>query len=162
MASRHGIVSAEAADDLKQVQAALADAPDELKRLIGDTARSQLTGAWRQELTKRPASRAQKRFVTSGAVASPFASGLTVRTGDPKLVKAYEFGTNDREKKSTYRSTSRRGRSYQVTRRTRRQLPTRRAGGWIAYPAANSLGTRVFAMWAQITLLATARAARGE
>ncbi|WP_157001431.1 hypothetical protein [Agromyces laixinhei] len=153
MASRHGIVSAEAADDLRAVKSAVAAAPAELQRLLADTAADQLSAAWGEELAKRPASRAQQFFVLYGARALPFADGLRVETGDetdPGLTRAYEFGTKDREKVTTYRRRSPKGRVHSVTRHTRRQLPQRRAGGYIAYPAANKLGARVFNMWAEL------------
>jgi hypothetical protein len=153
--SRHGIVSAEAATDLLAVTQAVTAAPAELGRLLAATAASQLSGAWADELGKRPASAAQRKFVLAGARAIPNANGLRVETGDDFGINApmsriYEFGTNDRDKLTTYRRRSPKGRAHYVTRHTRRQLPARRAGGYIAYPAANALGTRAFAMWAQI------------
>lgn len=156
MASRHGIVSAEAADDLRGVQRALDAAPAELRRLLDATAAEQLSGAWFDELSKQPATPAQAKFVLAEASAIPNAAGLTVTTGDDwgidaPMARIYEFGTKDQEKVTTYkRRNPRTGRSSYVTRHTRRQLPARRAGGYIAYPAANKLGARVFAMWAQI------------
>lgn len=154
MASRHGIVSAEAAEDLRAVQASLQAAPAELQRLLHDTAGDQLSGAWHDELGKQPTlNAAQSKFVLKDAEALPTATGLTVSTGETRedLGRIYEFGTKDREKTTTYfRRGSPKRRAGMVTRRTRRQLPDRKAGGHIAYPAANKLGTRVFAMWGQL------------
>lgn len=149
--SRHGIVSAEAAADLDAVQRAVSAAPAELERLIAATSAQQLSGAWREELTKRPASGPQRKFVLAGAQAIPFAAGLTVTTGDGELARVFEFGTKDRERRATYtRRHPKSGRAHSVTRRTRRQLPQRRAQGHIAYPAANATGARVFRMWVQL------------
>lgn len=150
MASRHGIVSAEAAADLRAVQRAIAAAPAELDRLLADTAAEQLSSAWTEELAKRPASGPQRKFVLAGARAIPFADGLRVETGEGELARVFEFGTNDREQYTTYRRRSPKGRTHSVTRRTRRQVPPRRAGGYIAYPAANRVGARVFNMWAEL------------
>lgn len=149
MASRHGIVSAEAAEDLRAVQSRLEAAPEDLRRLLHDTAAEQLTRAWSDELDKRPATPQQRKFVLDNPSATPHALGLWVATGHPQLWPPFEFGTNDRESKTTYvmRAGTKRVR---VTRRTRRQLPVRRAAGYIAYPAANSLGTRAFNMWAEL------------
>ena len=148
--SRHGIVSAEAAEDFRGVQRAIDAAPDELARLLSATAADQLSGAWADELAKRPATPAQRRFVLAGARTIPHAGGLRAETGDGELARVFEFGTNNRETYTTYRRRSPKGRTHSVTRRTRRQIPPRRAGGYIAYPAANRLGTRAFAMWAQL------------
>jgi len=150
MAGRHGIVSAEAAADLRAVRRAIDAAPEELQRLLGATAAEQLSGAWHDELEKRPATPAQRKFVLAGAVAIPFANGLRVETGDGELARVYEFGTKDQDKRTTYRRRSPKGRSHTVTRRTRRQIPPRRPAGYIAYPAANALGARAFSMWAQL------------
>lgn len=151
MASRHGIVGAEAAADLRAVRRAVAEAPAELERLLTATAGQQLSGAWREELAKRPASRPQRKFVLAGAEARPGAASLSVTTGDGEMARIYEFGTNNRETTTTYRRRNpRTGRASFVTRRTRRQIPQRRAGGYIAYPAANALGSRVFRMWVQL------------
>lgn len=150
MASRHGIVSAEAADDLRAVSRAIEAAPEELQRLLAATASEQLSSAWLDELGARPATGAQQKFVLAGARALPFANGLRVETGDGELARVFEFGTNDRDHVTTYRRRSPKGRSHRVTRHTRRQIPPRKAGGYIAYPAANKLGVRVFAMWAQL------------
>ncbi|UOE43745.1 hypothetical protein [Agromyces larvae] len=154
--SRHGIVSAEAAADLQAVTRAVRAAPAELARLLDATAREQLSGVWGEELGKRPASGAQQKFVLAEAEAIPNAAGLTVTTGDDwghnaPLPRIYEFGTKNRDKTTTYRRRiPGTRRTTSVTRRTRRQLPERRAQGWIAYPAANATGARVFRMWAQL------------
>jgi hypothetical protein len=163
MAGRHGFVSAAAADDLRRVQAALTAAPAELRGLLADTASSQLSAAWGQELDRvSPFSAAQEKFVKAGAEARPFGSGLTVITGEPRddLGRKFEFGTNNREAYSTY-ARRRNGKTESVTRRTRRALPPRALGGYIAYPAARKLGSRVFNMWAELIYKVTAEAAEG-
>lgn len=152
MASRRGIVSAEAGKDLIAATAAINRAPAEIRRLIADTSRSQLSGAWAQELDKRPAfNGAQEKFVREGSRAIPFGSGITVRTGNPSFSRPFEFGTVNREFERTYVKKD----GTKVTRRTRRQMPERRKAGWIAYPAANALGARAMRMWAQIAVKVT-------
>lgn len=154
--ARHGIVSAKAADDLRAVQRAVAAAPAELERLLADTASTQLSAGWIEELDRRQATAPQRKFVLAGAAALPNATGLRVTTGDNggtghPMARIYEFGTKDREVKSTYmRRIPGTGRRSQVTRRTRRQLPARKPSGYIAYPAANKLGGRVFNMWVEL------------
>lgn len=150
--SRHGIVSAAAASDLTAAMAAVAEAPAEVRRLIRDTARQQLTPAWGQELAKRPAyNDAQEKFVTEGHVAEPFNSGIALRTGSATLSKSFEFGTKDQNFTRTLRTRG--GKSF--TRHTRRQMPPFRKSGWIAWPAANKFGNRAMRMWAQIAVKVT-------
>lgn len=150
MASRHGIVSAEAAADLRAVNRAVAAAPAELRRLLDATAAEQLSAGWQEELSRFDATPAQRKFVLAGAEARPGPASLNVTTGRGELARVFEFGTDDRERFTTYRRRGRNGRSHSVTRRTRRQVPPRRAGGYIAYPAANRLGARVFQMWGEL------------
>lgn len=151
MASRHGIVSAEASEDLVAVQTRLAAAPATLQQLLDATASEQLSRAWGEELDRADATPAQDKFVTAGAAADPTSAGLIVRTGHPDLWAPFEFGTNDQEKTTTYYRRGNPNRSAgMVTRRTRRQLPPRKPSGYVAYPAANRLGTRVFKMWREL------------
>lgn len=150
MVSRHGIVSAEASEDLRAVQTRLQAAPDELRTLLTATAADQLSRAWGEELDKQPATPQQKHWILWGTTATPSAAGLYVRTGD-WLWPAFEFGTKDRDKRTTYfRRGGPQRRAGTVTRRTRRQLPEHKKSGHVAYPAANKLGTRVFHMWAEL------------
>lgn len=151
MASRHGIVSAEAAEDLVAVRTRLDAAPARLRQLLDATAAEQLSRAWDEELDRGEATPAQDEFIRTGAVADPIAGGLIARTGHPDLWAPFEFGTNDREKTTTYyRSGTAKRQGGTVTRRTRRQLPPRKPGGYVAYPAGNRLGTRVFKMWREL------------
>jgi len=147
--SRHGIVSAQAGDDARAVAQSLTRAPAELRRLLDDTAAQQLSGAWFEELSRRPASPQQAKFVLADSAAMPMSAALRVSTGEPResLGRIFEFGTNNRDSVTAVRGTSKR-RAH--TRHAARQLPRRRPGGYIAYPAANKLGSRVFAMWAQL------------
>lgn len=147
--SRHGIISAQAGEDLRAVQSALTKAPAELRRLLDDTAAQQLSGAWFDELSKRPASPQQQKFVLADSAALPMSGGLRVSTGERResLGRIFEFGTKDRNTVTVIRGSSKR-RAH--SRHASRQVPQRKPGGYIAYPAANALGKRVFAMWGQL------------
>lgn len=148
MASRHGIVSAEASADLRAAMRALDTAPGRLRQLLDATAREQLSAAWTEELAASNPTKPQAAFITRSSSAVPISNGLIVGAGDHLLTKPYEFGANDRDTSTTYRRRNRvSGGDHEVTRRTRRQLPEHKAGGYIAYPSANRLGSRVFKMW---------------
>lgn len=146
--ARHGIVSAEAGADLRAAVRALDRAPQKLQGLIDATSREQLGAAWFEELAASGGTKPQEAFITRSASVVPMRTGLLVGAGDSILTKPYEFGTNDREVKNTYQRANPSGNGkHTVTRRTRRQLPERKLGGYVAYPAANRLGSRVFKMW---------------
>lgn len=149
---RHGIVAAEAAANMRAALASMSRVPAEVRRLIHDTAADQLSRAWGEELDKRPAfNAAQEKFVKHGHEALPSASGLWLYTGHGSLARPFEFGTNNREATKRYKAPiGKNKKRVTVTRRTRRQIPPRKADGWIAYPAARASGRRVMAMWAQI------------
>lgn len=148
MASRHGIVSAEAGGDLRAASRAFDSASSRLQTLIQATGRQQLTGAWGEELRVGGGSRAQQMFVTQPHSVIPFANSVVAGTGDSELTRPYEFGANDRDEYAEYTRRNRNNDgSHTVRRRTKRQLPERKPGGWLAYPAANRFGSRVFKMW---------------
>lgn len=69
----------------------------------------------------------------------------------------WEFGA-DREKKTRYISRQRTsGRAMDVYRRTRRQMPPRKANGWFLHPAVAEATPTLVAMWVR----AVADVARG-
>lgn len=148
MASRHGIVSAEAGQDLRAASRALATAGAKLRSLIDATSRQQMSAAWGEELEAGGGTKAQRKFVAQPHAVIPGNNSLFAGTGDSILTKPYEFGTDDRDAYSEYdRSNIKNSGTHRVRRRTKRQLPERRAGGHLAIPAANRLGSRVFRMW---------------
>lgn len=61
------------------------------------------------------------------------------------------FGA-DQEKTSTYSATSNKGKRYDVTRRTRRQLRPRNKKGYVVYPAAAEMIPKIAALWVQTTV----------
>lgn len=71
-------------------------------------------------------------------------SGGLVPTDD---WKAYEFG-GKRGLTKKYRGR-RGGKTFDVTRHTKRQLPEFKKGGRVLYPAVADIAPRVFALWAQ-------------
>lgn len=149
-----GILYGEPAQDLVKVRSSLSVLPDDIKRTIFDASSTQLSAGWGEELSKSaPYSPGQAAIVTSGNRVIPHSMGLSAETGfaHPNLTRQYEFGTLNREEFHTYTRQNRKspGR-HSVTRRTKRQLPTRSQTGWIAYPAAGRLGSRVFNMFLQI------------
>lgn len=66
---------------------------------------------------------------------------------------AIEFGVGNRQRVTTYEATSVKGRRFTVHKRhTRRQLPPRRANGWVFYPAAAEAIPRIAALYAQTAM----------
>lgn len=149
-----GVLYGEPAQDLVEVRSRLSALPDDIKRTIFDASSTQLSAGWGEELSKSaPYSPGQASIVKSGNRVIPHSMGMTAETGfaHPDITRQYEFGTLNREEFHTYRRRNRKNAgTHDVTRRTKRQLPTRSQTGWIAYPAAGRLGSRVFGMFLQI------------
>lgn len=170
MASRayNGIVSPESTKDLLAVRDAFTQYGPEVQRRIESAGREQLTRAWTEELGKRTGANPQQASIIKAfpLVAVSTFSVVAATGGMGKLAfltRASEFGA-DREafKPARYprRGTTQRAGSY--PRRTRRQLPSLSARGWIAYPAAGAWAKRVYAMYLEIAVLIGHQAAEGD
>lgn len=156
-------ISANSSREVRATVQAMKLFPTELRRVIRLYTKSELGSAWLEELEKPAASKIQKRVLVrtarvavsdqnvmlkSATVGRPL-GGLMSKPSD--LAQAYEFG-GDRNKVQSYRTRSRKGTSYTVTRHTQRQLPARRRGGYIVYPAAAKFIPRAAKLWVQTTV----------
>ena len=113
-----------------------------LQQRAGTALESKVLGA-----TARVTVSNQNVTLKSATVGRSLSGGLAPKVNYP----AVEFGA-DRGATSTYRTRSRRGKSYTVTRHTRRQLKPPRRGGYVVYPTAQSLIPRFAALWVQTTV----------
>jgi hypothetical protein len=66
-----------------------------------------------------------------------------------ELIRPAEFGTTRRDKYTKYNRRSPKGTVHPVVRRTSRQLPTRRRGGYVVYPAAGAASKRLVSLSVQ-------------
>jgi hypothetical protein len=121
--------------------------------------RTALLPEWQKGLNERAESRVEHRVLastgrvkmsnqnvrlSSATVGRKLSGGL-----DPKTMSAaVEFGA-DRNKKVTYSARSRKGKTYQVTRRTRSQFRSPQRGGYVVYPTAKALIPRFASLWVQ-------------
>ena len=144
-----GVVGAEASADLRRVREEFAKVPGDVASKIASSTREQLSDAWTQELSKQQGySKSQRTMVTGMARVIPHASGLSAYTGLP-LAREFEFGALNRDEFKTY--TGRRGSTtFPVTRRTKKQMPTRSQTGWVAYPVAAKVANRAARLWMQL------------
>jgi hypothetical protein len=112
-------------------------------RALVDTARATVSN---QNITLR-----------SGGVGRALSGGLLPK----RDAHAVEFG-GDRNAKVAYRSTSVRGRSFTVTRRTKAQLRPRRRSGYVFFPTIAELAPRILSLWVQTTVRTLAEALEGK
>lgn len=141
---------------------------DVRKQVLAQT-RGVASAAWREEVADAAQSRMDELVLAKGARMNVGARPTLVAATSRRplrggLVPAeewrpFEFGASKgREATTTYRTTSRGGRQYQVTRRTRRQLPPFRKGGRVLFKAVAASGPRMFALWTQTTIRAVIEA----
>lgn len=116
---------------------------------------------WQKGLRERARSRAQNRVLVDTARVTVSNQNVSLKSAtigrslvgglNPKTEwAAFEFGA-DREKTTTYEAI-RGNKRFKVTRRTRRQLPSRSRSGWVVFPTAADLIPRLASLWYQTTI----------
>lgn len=136
--------------------------PKEVKNNLRKYQRIETTPIWKEEMSssvsKHAGSTVQKMIFKTNNVKAGAVITLRAGTGSRKLsggartsdlVRQYEFGTNARDYRTKYYRRSKNGGKHTVTRATRRQLPARRSGGWVAYPAAKRALPRITSLTVQ-------------
>ena len=128
---------------------------------INKQVRAVVTPVWKGEVDKRAQSSMDRVVLAKGTrVASGTSPTLVAASSGRALSgglkpstdwKAFEFGAK-RNEKLKYRSKSSKGKSYVVTRRTKRQLPDFKKGGRVLFPAVTEMGPRVMALWTQTAI----------
>lgn len=137
--------------------------PKDLKNDLRKWQRSEVGPIWKEEIaTTRSAAPAMSQAafktgnrVKAGAsialVAGGSAKKLSGGATYSQLAKEAEFGSNRRNKYTKYHRRSTTGKSFSVTRRTGRQLPEYRRGGYVVYPASIPTIKRIASLNVQVT-----------
>lgn len=134
--------------------------PKEIKNDLRKYQRAEAGPIWKQEVAAKAGATpiAARTFKTgntvkAGAVITLKAGGsnrkLSGGATPAELVRPAEFGTNRRNAYTKYHRKSPNGKVHTVTRRTSRQLPTRRRGGYVVYPAAGRSTKRIVSLSVQ-------------
>lgn len=172
-----GIVSPESTEDLLAVRDAFLQYGPDVQKRMEDAGRDQLSTAWIAELNQRSGvSQQQASIVKALPLVGVSGASVIAATGGVgklgSLTKQFEFGA-DREAFKPARYPRRQNYTRRKTnsgpgliqhsgtyqRRTRRQLPSISATGYIAYPAASAWSKRVYAMYLDIAVLVAHEAA---
>lgn len=148
--------------ELQAVLFAIKRAPTELRKQIRQQTKTMAEPVWKKSLAEHAETRLEHRVLVdtakvtvsdqnvrlaSGGAAKKLSGGLKPSVSN----RAIEFGA-DRETKNTYPTHSRKGKAYNVTRRTRRQLRPVRAKGYVVYPALKQIVPRIASLWVQTTV----------
>lgn len=134
--------------------------PADLRNDLRKYQRSEAGPIWKEEVAAKSgatpiSSRVFKtgNTVKAGAVITLKAGGsnrkLSGGATPAELVRPAEFGTTRRDKYTKFYRTSPNGKRHTVTRRSSRQLPTRRRGGYVVYPAAGRATKRIVSLSVQ-------------
>lgn len=121
----------------------MATMPRETAKLTRRYGKSVIVPEWKRALERRA-----KDPVAMARLARPSTVYVTDRgvrlvAGRGPLIRQTEFGAA-REKFNTYRRQG-----HPVTRRTQRQFPHYRDGGYVVYPSAEEMIPRIGALWVQ-------------
>jgi hypothetical protein len=134
--------------------------PADLRNDLRKYQRSEAGPIWKEEVAAKSgatpiSSRVFKtgNTVKAGAVITLKAGGsnrkLSGGATPAELVRPAEFGTTRRDKYTKFYRTSPNGKRHTVTRRSSRQLPSRRRGGYVVYPAAGRATKRIVSLSVQ-------------
>lgn len=154
--------SVESLAEFKAAALALKAASKELRSDISKATRATVGPIWKEEVAERAGAHimAQKVLTKGARVAAgnpsraiagssrrPLSGGLIPdQSGRP-----FEFGSTNREAKKSYRVT-RGGKTFTVKRRTRRQLPPFRKGGYVVFPAWRDTAPRMVSLYTQLIM----------
>jgi hypothetical protein len=148
------------ASRLRAAQKAFRKMPSDLRNDLRKYQRSEAGPIWKQEVAAKvgvtPISERvfkSGNTVKAGAVITLKAGGsnkkLSGGATPAELVRPAEFGTSRRNAYTKYNRVSPNGKRHTVTRRASRQLPNRRRGGYVVYPAAGRSIKRITSLSVQ-------------
>lgn len=145
---------------LRAAKQAFRKMPSEIRNDLRRYQRSEAGPIWKEEVAAKvgvtPISERVFRTgntVRAGAVITLRAAGSNRRLSGgatpAELLRPAEFGSNRRESYTRYSRVSPKGKRHTVTRRASRQLPNRRRGGYVVYPAAGRSIKRITSLSVQ-------------
>jgi len=154
-----GRISVFASKDLRTLLVTLKQVPRDVQKNVRAQTKAEAQPIWQSEVQGRVKSRLDQRVLGSTArvrVSSQNVQLESARIGKSlqggvklsEIAGGVEFGAN-REERTTYETTSRRGKRYSVTRRTKRQMPTRNTNGRVVFPASRKAVPRLASLWFQ-------------
>jgi len=154
-----GRISVFASKDLRTLLVALKQVPKDVQKNVRAQTKADAQPIWKEEVQGNVKTRLDQRVL--GSTARVRVSNQNVQLESARIGKSLqggvkpsqiaggvEFGAN-REERTTYETTSRRGKRYSVTRRTKRQLPNRNTNGRVIFPASRKAVPRLASLWVQ-------------
>lgn len=157
-----GRISVFASEELRTLLVALKGLPKDVQKNVRQYTKADAQPIWQDEVRGRATSRLDTRVLGSSArvrvsnqnvmlEAGKIGKSLSGGIKPSQIAAAVEFGAN-RDERTTYSTTSRKGTRYSVTRRTKRQIPSRNTNGRVVYPSARASIPRFASLWIQTTV----------
>lgn len=149
--------------ELQATVLALRQADKKIQANVRKYTKNLLLPEWQKGLAEHAQTRMEHKVLVDTGRVSMSNQNVTLKSGGlqkklsggaraSEIYAPVEFGT-DREHRSTYTATSRKGRNYSVNRRTRRQFrPLNGGKGYVVYPTAKALIPRFASLWIQTTI----------
>lgn len=155
-------ISVLTSSELRGTIAALKNADKEISKEIRSAVRTVSTPEWQGVVSGNRANPLQQRVLVDTAKVNVSNTNVTLTSANSSkrmrggatpalLAKGAEFGTTSRDARTTYTGRSRKGKAYQVTRRTKRQMPDR-SRTWVVYKAAEKFIPRMASLYVQTTV----------
>jgi hypothetical protein len=152
-------ISVYSSRELQGLIARLRTVDRETRKAIRQATKGPALSIWQESLSAHASTQLERRVlsVTGRVRVSDQNVTLTAATVGRKLSHglnpktdwhAVEFGA-DREARTKYTATRNGGRSFEVTRRTKRQFKRPNRKGYVVYPAAADAIPRLAALWVQ-------------
>lgn len=155
-------ISTRASDELRATVQALKLMDRDLRKIIRQVTQSEMSPEWPKSLAQYTTTRLENAVLVQTARVSVSDQNVMLKSATvgrklaggakpSEIARAVEFGAN-RETRTTYRARSRKGKSYSITRRTRRQFRPVKKNGYVVYQAAADLAPRFASLWVQTTV----------
>lgn len=154
-----GRISVLVSDELRTLLSALRTVPRDVQAQVRKFTKADAQPIWQDEIRSRVQTTVDERvFGKTARVrvsnqnvsldAARIGKSLSGGAKPADIAAGYEFGRNG-DPRTTYTTTSRKGKRYTATRHTRRQLPTRNTNGRVVFPSTRKSIPRFASLWIQ-------------
>lgn len=148
--------------ELQGVIVAMKSFDREVAKQIRKATKAVVEKIWQDAVREEASTRLEHRVLVNTARVAVSDQNVTLKSAQigrklsggllpSQSYAAVEFGA-DRQTKTTYEATSKKGTRYTVTRRTRSQLRPRKQAGYVVFPAAARVIPRIASLWVQTTV----------
>jgi hypothetical protein len=154
-----GRISVLVSDELRTLLSALRTVPKDVQGQIRKFTKADAQPIWQGEVRSRVQTTVDERLFGKTArvrvsnqnvnlEAARIGKSLSGGAKPSDIAAAYEFGRNG-DPRTTYTTTSRKGKRYSATRHTKRQLTTRNTNGRVVFPSTRNSIPRFASLWFQ-------------